>query len=44
LSTATAMGLLDSASQSVAGQKRLANVEQSIMTAGLTGETSVTQR
>jgi hypothetical protein len=28
----------------VAGQKRLANVEQSIMTAGLMGETSVTQR
>lgn len=46
LSTATAIatGLLDSASQSVAGQKQLANVEHSIMTAGLMGETSVTQR
>ena len=46
---ATATGLSDSASQSVAGQKRAANVEQSAgllstMTAGLMGETSVTQR
>ena len=42
---ATATGLSDSASQSVAGQKRAANVEQGAgILSTLMGETSVTQR
>ena len=42
---ATATGLSDSASQSVAGQKRTANVEQAAgILSSLMGETSVTQR
>lgn len=40
-----ATGISDSAQQSVAGQKRTANVEQSAsILSSLIGETSVTQR
>lgn len=42
---ATATGIADSAQQSVAGQKRTANVEQATgLLSNLIGETSVTQR
>lgn len=42
---ATATGIADSAQQSVAGQKRTANVEQAAgLLSNLIGETSVTQR
>lgn len=42
---ATATGISDSAQQSVAGQKRTANVEQATnLLSNLIGETSVTQR
>lgn len=42
---AFATGISDSAQQSVAGQKRAANVEQGAgILSGLIGETSVTQR
>ena len=42
---AFATGLFDSAQQSVAGQKRTANVEQGAsILSSLIGETSVTQR
>lgn len=41
----TATGIADSAQQSVAGQKRTANVEQTTgILSNLIGETSVTQR
>lgn len=42
---ANATGIADSAQQSVAGQKRTANVEQAAgLLSNLIGETSVTQR